>query len=165
MRAHFLALSILAAVSGPAMTQAVAADAENTFMSNSEIQALMAKAKAERKPDQANYTAPILSLAPYRAQLEYRMLEAPAAVHEKDAEMMVVLDGTGVVTTGGKLVNEKRNNADNLGGTSITGGQSRNIAKGDVLIVPQGSPHQLKPTQAPLVLMTLHVPRPAQGWK
>lgn len=160
MRAQLLALTFVAAVAGPAITQAADAPALKTFTSNAEVQALMAKAKAERKADQANYTAPILSLAPYRAQMEYRMLEAPAAVHEKDGEMMYVLEGTGVLTTGGKLVDEKRNNPANLGGSSIAGGQSQNIAKGDFIFVPEGSPHQLKPTQAPLILMTLHVPRP-----
>lgn len=46
-------------------------------------------------------------------QLEYRPANAPAALHEKDAELMVVLRGTGSIVTEGKLVNEKRLNAYN----------------------------------------------------
>ena len=65
----------------------------------------------------ANTAEPILLLAPYKAQLEYRPATAPAALHEKDAELMVVLQGTGNIVTGGKLVNEKRNNTNNLSGT------------------------------------------------
>ena len=35
--------------------------------------------------------------------------------------MMVVLDGTGTITTGGTLVDEKRTNAANLSGSGICG--------------------------------------------
>ena len=63
--------------------------------------------------------------------------------------------------TGGKLVDEKRNNANNLGGPSIAGGNSQAVVKGDMLIVPANTPHQVIPTGgAPIVLMTMHVPYP-----
>jgi len=136
-----------------------------TFMNNKEIMSLVDKAKAERKGDAPLVSVPILSLAPYRAMLEYRPGTSPAAVHEKDAEMMLVLDGTGNIVTGGKLVDEKRNNANNLGGSSITGGNSQAVVKGDMLIVPANVPHQVIPTGgAPIVLMTLHVPHPPTAW-
>jgi mannose-6-phosphate isomerase-like protein (cupin superfamily) len=78
---------------------------------------------------------------------------------------MVVLQGTGNIVTGGKLVNEKRNNAANLGGDSITGGNSQSVVKGDTLIVPANTPHQVIPTGgAPIVLMTMHVAYPPQNW-
>jgi mannose-6-phosphate isomerase-like protein (cupin superfamily) len=158
MRAHLLAFTFLAAVTVPAF----AADAPtNTFLSAKEITALIAKAKADRKGDQPNVVEPIIGLAPYRAQLEYRPATAPAALHETDAELMYVLEGTGTIVTGGKLINEKRNNAHNLGGTGIENGHSQNVVKGDVLIVPENTPHQVMPTGgAPIVLMTMHVPRP-----
>jgi mannose-6-phosphate isomerase-like protein (cupin superfamily) len=143
-----------------------AADApRNLFMSDKQIMSLVDKAKADRKGDAPLVAEPILSMAPYRAQLEYRPGTSPAAVHEKDAELMIVLQGTGNIVTGGKLVEEKRNNANNLGGSSITGGKSQAVVKGDSLIVPANTPHQVIPTGgAPIVLMTLHVPDPPAGW-
>jgi mannose-6-phosphate isomerase-like protein (cupin superfamily) len=148
---------------------AQAADAPSdmkTFMSSDEVTALIAKAKADRKGDQPLVLEPILSLAPYRASLEYRAGQAPAAVHEKDAELMVVIDGQGTIVTGGTLVDEKRTNAANLNGTSIKDGKSQKIAKGDFVIVPEKTPHQITPAGgAPIILMTMHVPRPAPaGW-
>jgi mannose-6-phosphate isomerase-like protein (cupin superfamily) len=89
-------------------------------------------------------------------------LKAPAAVHEKDAELFVVLQGTGDIITGGKLVNEKRVNPANLTGSDIADGQTHHVVKGDVLIVPNNTPHQVVPTGgAPIVVMTMHVPFPA----
>ncbi|HWE73531.1 MAG TPA: hypothetical protein VG328_10260 [Stellaceae bacterium] len=136
-----------------------------TFASSAEIADLIAKAKAERKDGQAVVFEPILSLAPYHATLEYRAGNAPAAVHEKDAELMVVLDGAGTITTGGTLVDEKRVNPTNLSGTGIAGGTAQALKKGDVLIVPETVPHQTKPADGQvIVLMTFHVPRPV-AWR
>jgi mannose-6-phosphate isomerase-like protein (cupin superfamily) len=134
-------------------------------MSSKEITGLIDKAKADRKGDAPLVAEPILTLAPYRAQLEYRPGTSPAAIHEKDAELMVVLQGAGNIVTGGKLVNEKRNNANNLGGDSITGGNSQAVVVGDTLIVPANTPHQVIPTGgAPIVLMTMHVAYPPTNW-
>ena len=97
--------------------------------------------------------------------LEYRPATAPAALHEKDAELMVVLDGTGNIVTGGKIVDMKRVNAANLSGPSIADGNTQAVVKGDMLIVPANTPHQVIPTGgAPIVLMTLHVPHPPTNW-
>jgi mannose-6-phosphate isomerase-like protein (cupin superfamily) len=166
MRLQSIALTLLAAaVASSALAQQAAPPAMKTFMDNKEIMGLIDKAKADRKGDAPLVAEPILSLTPYRAQLEYRPGTSPAAVHEKDAELMIVLQGAGNIVTGGKLVDEKRNNANNLGGSSITGGHSQTVVKGDMLIVPANTPHQVIPTGgAPIVLMTLHVPHPPTGW-
>jgi mannose-6-phosphate isomerase-like protein (cupin superfamily) len=134
-------------------------------MSDKDIMGLIEKAKADRKGDAPLVAEPILLLAPYRAQLEYRPGTSPAAVHEKDAELFVVLQGTGNIVTGGKLVDEKRVNANNLSGPSIADGHSQAVVKGDMLIVPANTPHQVIPTGgAPIVVMTMHVPFPAANW-
>ena len=163
MRAQLLALTVIAAgVAGAAQ----AADApRNLFMNSKEIMGLVAKAKADRKGDAPLVAEPILLLAPYRAQLEYRPATSPAAVHEKDAELFVVLQGTGNIVTGGKLVDEKRVNANNLSGPSIANGHSQAVVKGDMLIVPANTAHQVIPTGgAPIVVMTMHVPFPPANW-
>src|ERR1700676_2626636 len=150
-----------------ALPQAPAAQADaammNTFSSAADVQALLAKAKAERKEGQVMVAEHILSLAPYTANLEYRPIDGAVAVHEKEAAMVYVIDGGGTLITGGTVVGEKRTNAANLSGTAIDGGTMRTIAKGDFAIIPEGTPHQFKPAGGALVLMTLHVARPVGG--
>lgn len=159
MRAQFLAFTFLAAITASA---ASAQTAMTQYMSDKQIMALIDKAKAERKGDALMVAEPVLQLAPYKAQIEYRAAKAPAAVHEKDGELFVVIQGTGDIITGGKLVNEKRMNAANLSGSDIADGQTHHVVKGDVLIVPNNTPHQVIPTGgAPIVVMTMHVPFPA----
>jgi mannose-6-phosphate isomerase-like protein (cupin superfamily) len=151
-----LTFALLAAV---AVAQPPAAPAMKTFTSSAEITALIAKAKSERKGDAPLVAERILSLAPYNANLEYRAAVGPAAVHVKEAEMFYVIDGSGTLVTGGKLVNETRPNADNLNGTAIEGGTPQNVAKGDFVIVPENTPHWFSAINGTIVLMSIHVPR------
>ena len=131
-----------------------------TYTSAKDVVAMMAKAKSERKQDQANFIQSLLQLAPYGANLEYRGVVGPAAVHEKEAELFYVIDGSGTLVTGGKLVGETRPNPDNLNGTAIDGGMTQEVAKGDFFIVPENTPHWFSKINGTLVLMSLHVPRP-----
>ena len=132
---------------------------DKLYTSAKDVVAMMAKAKNERKQDQANYIQGILRLAPYSANLEYRAAVGPAAVHEKEAELFYVIDGSGTLVTGGKLAGETRN-GDNLTGTAIENGMSQDVAKGDFFIVPENTPHWFSKINGTLVLMSLHVPRP-----
>ena len=160
-----LAMTVLASAYAPcALAQVVGETGPNVklFANSKDVLALIDKVKADRKEGQPLIYAPIIALAPYRAMLEYRAAKAPAALHETEAEMMYVIEGAGTIVTGGKLVEEKRNNPENLSGTDISGGSAQAITKGDFLVVPQNTPHQIAPTGgAPIILMTLHVPRKA----
>jgi mannose-6-phosphate isomerase-like protein (cupin superfamily) len=129
-----------------------------TFASAADIQALIAKAKSERKEGQANVPERILQLTPYNVNLDYRASVGPATVHEREAELFYVLDGTATMVIGGKLVDEARTNPTTLKGTAIEGGVSHDIARGDVIIVPENTPHWFSTIHGTLVLMTLHLP-------
>ena len=100
-----------------------------TYTSAKEIVAMMAKAKSDRKQDQANFSQGILQLAPYSANMEYRSaVPQAAAVHEKEAEMFYVVEGSGTIVTGGKLKDERRTNPEKLTGSAIEGGTPRKLA-------------------------------------
>ena len=70
-----------------------------------------------------------------------------------------MIDGSGTIVTGGKLVDEKRTNEANLTGSSIQGGVSKKISKGDWVLVPEGVPHQIPNVEGAITLMSLHLPR------
>jgi len=142
-----------------AQQAAPAAQALKTFASSADVTALIAKAKATRKPDQANLIQPLLQLAPYTANLEYRAGVANAAVHEKEAELFYVVDGAGTLVTGGKLTAESRTNAENLSGSGIEGGKAQRVSKGDFILVPENTPHWFSVIDGSLTLMSIHLPR------
>jgi mannose-6-phosphate isomerase-like protein (cupin superfamily) len=167
MRAFAIGLSVtlLTAVAVVAQQPPAAASGIKTYASSEDVKALIAKAKSERKEGQATVSERILQLAPYNAGLEYRASVGPAAVHETEAEMFYVIDGSATMITGGKLTAETRTNAANLSGTGIEGGETRNVAKGDFIIVPEKTPHWFSKIDGVLVLMSIHVPRPVPGTK
>jgi mannose-6-phosphate isomerase-like protein (cupin superfamily) len=149
------------AAATPPQAAAPPAEAEmKIFASAADVESLLVKAKAERKEGQVMVAEHILSLAPYVTNLEYRPIDGAVAVHEKEAELVYVIDGNASLITGGTVLGEKRTNATNLSGTAIDGGTIRTMGKGDFTIIPEGTPHQFKPSGGALVLMTMHVPRP-----
>jgi mannose-6-phosphate isomerase-like protein (cupin superfamily) len=135
--------------------------AAKTFSNAADVTAMIQKARNERKPDQANFIQPLLQAAPYTVNLEYRVkaVDGTAAVHEAEAEVFYVVEGSATLTTGGTLRNEKRSNPTNLSGVGIDGGTSRRISKGDFFLVPENTPHQFTDAADALILMSLHVPR------
>ena len=162
MRASVTGL-IFALASSAISAQAPAqqAPAPKLFTSAADLTAMIANAKKTRKPDQANMVQPILQLAPYNANLEYRVagINANASVHEREAEMFYVVEGSGTVVTGGKLKEERRTNPENLSGTGIDGGMRRRVAKGDYVMVPENTPHWFGEIDGALVLMSIHLPK------
>jgi mannose-6-phosphate isomerase-like protein (cupin superfamily) len=142
-------------------TAAQPAPPPKTFASAAEVEAMINKAKNERKPDQPNFIQQIVRLAPYNVNLEYRVagVDTPATQHETEAEMVFVVDGAGTLIVGGKLLNGTRTNPTNLGGTDVEGGTPQRIAKGDYAFIPENTPHSFRKTEGRLVIMSIHVPR------
>lgn len=163
---HLRVVAVTIALAGlmasrPILRAQGAAPAPRLFAAAGDVKALIAKAKAERKPDQPNFVQPIVSLAPYNANLEYRVggLNAPASVHDKDAEMFYVVEGAGTIVTGGTVQNVRRTNPLNSSGSGIEGGSRRRLGPGDFVIVPEGTPHWFTEIEGTLVMMSIHLPR------
>ena len=78
--------------------------------------------------------------------------EAPgmAEVHLKDADIIYVQEGSATFVTGGSVVDGKNTTPEEVRGKEISGGESRKIAKGDVIIVPAGTPHWFKEVPSPM---------------
>ncbi len=73
-----------------------------------------------------------------------------AEVHLKDADIIYVQEGTATFVTGGTVVDGKTIAPDEIRGSQIDGGETRQIGKGDVMIVPAGTPHWFKEIPAPM---------------
>ena len=128
-----------------------------TFASAADVQALAEKAKQTRKANQPTVSQPIIQFAPYSANLESRNAVGPASIHEKEAEMFYVVEGSATLVTGGKLVGETRT-GDNLSGTAIEGGTPRQVSKGDFVMVPESTAHWFSKIDGTLQLMSIHLP-------
>jgi mannose-6-phosphate isomerase-like protein (cupin superfamily) len=157
MKSSLLAAALWLAAAGAAMAQ-IASDA--TVVSAEQVEQIRQSARAAQAPSAPALSRPIIAAAPYALNLEHRTGKAPASLHTGEAEVIIVLDGAGTITTGGTLVDAVPATNGNVSGKDITGGVPQHLVKGDMLLVPQGTAHMMVPDAAgPFVLATLHLPR------
>ena len=80
----------------------------------------------------------------YMVHASRREKPGMSEVHELDTDIIYVLDGTATFVTGGKSVDAKMVATNEFRGSMIDGGETRELKKGDVVIVPKGTPHWFK---------------------
>jgi hypothetical protein len=148
--------ALLAAGSAFAQKTITEADKVGVYMSAADVSAAVTKL-----PKQPLASVPVYKLGPFNVNVEHR-LGAPAAaqassVHEKDAELFYMIDGTATLVTGGKLV-EGTKDGDNWRGKGIEGGKSQKMSKGDFMMVPAGVPHWFTDIDGQITEFSLHLP-------
>jgi mannose-6-phosphate isomerase-like protein (cupin superfamily) len=113
------------------------------YKSAAELMATLAK-NAQAKSDQA--TSPIANEDHYRVNIVRRGSAGTAMAHTtgpaKGTEVHYIIDGAATVVTGGTLVRSA--GAAGPGNVAIAGGESRRVTKGDVIVIPAGTPHWYK---------------------
>jgi glc operon protein GlcG len=87
----------------------------------------------------------------YMVHTSRREQPGMAEIHTKDADILYVLEGTATVVTGGSPISVKPTGAGELRGERIDGGDTRLLAKGDVMIIPAGVPHWFKEVSQPFL--------------
>lgn len=100
---------------------------------------------------------PLIETAEYKIHASRREAAGMAEVHTRDTDILHVLEGTAILVTGGSVVDGKGIAAEEIRGASITGGEARTIAKGDVIVVPAGTPHWFKEVKGPLTYYVVKV--------
>jgi glc operon protein GlcG len=103
---------------------------------------------------------PLMETDTYKVHASRRDRDGQAEVHFRDTDIVYVLDGTATIVTGGQVVNGKTTAAEELRGDTITGGETRALGAGDVVIVPNGVPHLFKNVKAPFLYYVVKVTAP-----
>jgi glc operon protein GlcG len=85
---------------------------------------------------------PLLETAGYKVHASRRVEPGQAEIHTLDTDVVYVVDGSATLVTGGKAINAREIAPNELRGTKIEGGEEHHITKGDVIIIPNGVPHQ-----------------------
>lgn len=147
-------LGLLALIAAP-----LAAQTTLPAASAADIATLTEKAAATITPGQPLVALPILTFGNSRAMLEYRQAGAPASLHKDQAEIFHVVAGVGQMVTGGTLDGARAVDAANDSGTGISGGTSRRLAAGDMVVVPAGVAHWIPSVEGRLVLISTKVPK------
>ena len=151
-----MAAVLLVATTAFAQKTITDADKVGVYMSAAEVADAVAKL-----PKNPLASVPVFKIGPYNVNVEHR-LGTPAAaqaasVHDKDAELFLMLDGTATLVTGGTLV-EGTKDGDNWRGKGIEGGKAQKMSKGDFMLVPAGVPHWFTNIEGQITEFSLHLP-------
>lgn len=76
--------------------------------------------------------------------ISHREGDGSAELHETQTDIMIVEAGTATLILGGSMVAPKTVKPHEVRGTSIQGGQKRELGAGDIVHIPSNIPHQLK---------------------
>src|SRR5262249_31314647 len=87
---------------------------------------------------------PLVSASDLLVQGSHRDKAGQVEVHEKETDVIYVIDGSATFVTGGAMVGGKQTKAGQHLGTDITGGETHHLSKGDVIVVPAGTPPRFK---------------------
>jgi uncharacterized protein GlcG (DUF336 family)/mannose-6-phosphate isomerase-like protein (cupin superfamily) len=93
---------------------------------------------------------PLLEIANYKVHASHRDGPGLVEVHSHDTDIIYMLEGTATLVTGGIIVDGKNIEPEEIRGQDVKTGETRQIAKGDVIIVPNGVPHWFKEVKGPL---------------
>jgi len=87
--------------------------------------------------------------------------------HDKVTEIFQLIEGSGTLVTGGDIVNPQRREGTSelvsgvsgpgISGTAIQGGTSRHVSKGDMVVIPAGTPHWFSIVDEPIKLTVVRL--------
>lgn len=105
---------------------------------------------------------PLIEVDGYKIHASRREGPGMAEIHEYDTDIVYVLEGSATLVTGGQAIDAKTTAPEEVRGASIQGGESRELAPGDVVVIPNGVPHLFQRVSAPFLYYVVKV-RAAEG--
>ena len=125
--------------------QAQADDSRVTLIPGDRVEAAFAKGM------------PLVEVADYKIHASRREGPGMAEIHTRDTDVAYVLRGSATLVTGGTAINLRTTGPEELRGSGIRGGESRQLKPGDVVIIPNGIPHWFKEVNAPFLYYVVKV--------
>lgn len=101
--------------------------------------------------------APIIETQTYKVHASRREAGGQSEIHTHETDIFYVLEGSATFVTGGTMVDGRTIAPGEIRGTAILGGKTRRITKGDVIIIPAGTPHWFKDVQGPVLYYVVKV--------
>jgi glc operon protein GlcG len=136
----------LAALAAPAAAAAGMTAGGVTYIPAPDVSAAFAKG------------APLVETGRYKIHASRREAPGQAEVHQRDTDIIYVLEGTATIVTGGEVLEGRTTAPEEIRGSGIRGGETRALVKGDVMVVPGGTPHWFKGVDGVFVYYVVKVP-------
>jgi len=145
MREATLLLSVVGLVVSLGVSGSRPSDGEVRLIGHEEVQTAFAKGR------------PLVEVGDYKIHASRREGPGMAEIHTRDTDIAYVIRGSATLVTGGTAVGVKETAPEELRGTAIQGGETRQLEVGDVVVIPNGVPHWFKEVQAPFLYYVVKV--------
>lgn len=131
------------------------------YKSNDDLMAVLKKA-IDASPNMS--TSPIANTDQYRINIVRRGRAAGAIAHQGNTEVHYIIDGSGTFVSGGTIVRPEGGSAAGRGASAaeIQGGVSRHVTKGDVVVIPENSPHWYKDVEGSITYLEVRFVAPGK---
>jgi mannose-6-phosphate isomerase-like protein (cupin superfamily) len=137
-----------------ATTSAAPPGSAGIYKSDAELTVTLKKAIAAANGNQS--ASPIANTDQYRINIVHREKAAGALAHEGNTEVHYIIEGMGIVVTGGTIVR----GPGGINSATIEGGETHAVKKGDVILVPSGSAHWYKEVTTPITYLEVRFVEP-----
>jgi mannose-6-phosphate isomerase-like protein (cupin superfamily) len=126
-----------------------------TYKVDADLMAVLKKA-TEAAPDMS--TSAVANTDQYRINIVRRGKGAGAIAHPGNTEVHYIIDGSATFVTGGTIVRPTSAGAV----AEIQGGVSRHVSKGDVVVIPENSPHWYKDVDGSVTYLEVRFVAPSK---
>jgi glc operon protein GlcG len=99
--------------------------------------------------------SPLLESPGYKIHTSRREKPGQAEVHDDETDVIYVVDGTATLVTGGKVLDGKVTEPGQIRGRAIEGGATQKLKEGDIVVIPNGVPHQFVEVSNPFLYFTV----------
>lgn len=127
------------AIAGAAAALTADAAAATTYLDHAQVTAAFAKGM------------PLIENGVYKVHASRRDAPGLVEIHEHETDVVYVLDGTATLVTGGRALDTKVVAPGEIRGTGLAGGETRQLARGDVVVIPPNTPHWFREVSAPFL--------------
>jgi mannose-6-phosphate isomerase-like protein (cupin superfamily) len=100
---------------------------------------------------------PMLVNTSYKVQAGRRVVAGNAELHAKDTDIFYIVDGSATFVTGGTVEEPKDTGPGEIRGKSVTGGVPHHLTKGDIIVIPKGTPHQFTQVDGTFLYLVVKV--------
>ena len=140
-------LAALAALAAAPLgaARAQSSDAAVRYLGHDEVAAAFAKG------------TPMIEVQDYKIHASRREGPGKVEVHTHDTDIAYVLQGSATLVTGGVAVGLEEIGPEEWRGSAIQGGETRQLNPGDVVAIPNGTPHWFKEVKGPFLYYVVKV--------
>ena len=96
----------------------------------------------------------------YRVHADRRTANGRIEVHEKETDIFFILDGSATLIAGGTAVEPTSTRPGQFTAKDISNGTTYNLKKGDLVVIPAGTPHWFKQVNGFINYLTVKSVKP-----